>query len=110
MCNRSGVTRVPRRLPSSSATPAERTMSVEPVLSRVFAANEVLSVTLIDGGDTIAVRLRTADGGELGLLLPLPLGPALVDQIYDAAAAELAARQSRGTIRTAPKTSTSDGC
>ena len=79
----------------------------EPLPPRIFAATEVLSVTLIDGGDTIAVRFRTAEGGELGVLLPLPVGPALVDQIYDAAAAELAARQSRGTIRTDPEPSTS---
>ena len=46
----------------------------------------------------------------LSLVAALPVGPAFTDWIYDAAAAELAARQSRGTNRTHPETSTSACC
>lgn len=37
---------------------------------RVIAAKSVRSVDTIDGGDTVAVRMTTADGDGLCVLLP----------------------------------------
>ncbi len=38
----------------------------------VFAAVEVSGVEMIDGGRTLAIRLRKADGGEAAVLLTRP--------------------------------------
>lgn len=49
----------------------------------VVAARSLGDVALIDGGDTVAVRLRGADAGEIVLLLPRrlarELGPRLAE-------------------------------
>lgn len=50
----------------------------------VFAAVEVLGLTLIDGGDTVAARLRTADGGEAAILMPVRAGEELARRIGEA--------------------------
>lgn len=64
----------------------------DPMAPSVCATLDVLGVTLVDGGDTVAVRFRKADDSELALLLPLKVGAALVHQINEAAAKELAVR------------------
>lgn len=49
----------------------------------VIAARRLCAVGVIDGGDTVAVRLEGADSGEIVLLLPRTLardlGPRLAD-------------------------------
>lgn len=56
----------------------------EKVRPHVFAAVEVLGLTLIDGGDTVAARLRTADGGETAVLMPIGAGEDLARRIGEA--------------------------
>ncbi len=50
----------------------------------VQAATGVRSVEVIDGGDTLAVRLHTAAGGETCLLLPMGAVGDLLFQIAGA--------------------------
>ncbi|GJD95675.1 hypothetical protein [Methylobacterium iners] len=38
--------------------------------SAVLSVSELKGVEVIDGGDTLAVRFETPDGGELALLVP----------------------------------------
>lgn len=40
-------------------------------LTNVLAATRVQSVEVIDGGDTLVVRLHVADGSETCVLLPM---------------------------------------
>lgn len=47
----------------------------------VFAAIQVISTELIDGGRTLAVRLRKADGDEAVLLLSQSLAAELNRQL-----------------------------
>lgn len=47
----------------------------------VFAAVRVLSVGLIDHGNTIVMRLKRSDGGEEAILLPLAIGHDLLAQL-----------------------------
>lgn len=47
----------------------------------VLAARQVQSVEFIDGGDTLAVRLRIADGGDTCLLLPIGAVGDLLSQL-----------------------------
>ena len=49
----------------------------------VFAAVQVLGITLIDGGRTLAVRLQRADGEETVVLLAYPLAEDLNWQLAD---------------------------
>lgn len=50
----------------------------------VFAATEVMGAEKIDGGRTLAIRLRKADGGEAVILLPLHAAQDLSGQLTDA--------------------------
>ncbi len=53
---------------------------------QIVSAVQAHSAELIDGGDTLAVRMRTADGGEAALLIPAAAAIELVRM----AASELA--------------------
>lgn len=47
----------------------------------VFAVVRVVSVSVIDHGNTIVLRLKRSDGGEEAILLPLAIGHDLVAQL-----------------------------
>jgi hypothetical protein len=51
---------------------------------QVFAATDVTGAEAIDGGRTLAIRLRRADGGESAILLPLVVAQDLSSRIADA--------------------------
>lgn len=50
----------------------------------VFAATEVTGAEMIDGGRTLAIRFRRADGGESVILLPLLVAQDLSGRIAGA--------------------------
>jgi len=50
----------------------------------VFAATEVTGTEMIDGGRTLAIRFRRADGGESAVLLPLLVAQDLSGRIAGA--------------------------
>lgn len=50
-------------------------------LPSVLAATQVRSVEVIDGGDTLAVRIHVTDGGETCLLLPVGVVGDLLAQL-----------------------------
>lgn len=47
----------------------------------VFAAVDVSGVEMIDGGRTLVIRLRKADGGEAAVLLSRPVADDLSSRI-----------------------------
>lgn len=56
----------------------------EPTKPHVFAATQVLGVTLIDTGRTVAVRLQGPDGRKAAMLLPVPAAGELARQLTKA--------------------------
>ncbi|MGU3469161.1 hypothetical protein ACLBXO_30385 [Methylobacterium sp. C33D] len=55
----------------------------------VLGAAAVRSVEIIDGGGTLAVRLRSPDDGELCLLLPIGVVGDLLFQLAEAVSLSL---------------------
>lgn len=49
--------------------------------SAVLSVSALKGVEIIDGGDTVAVRFETPDGGELALLVPQRTVATLTDQL-----------------------------
>ncbi len=47
----------------------------------IFAIDEVLKVSLIDGGDTLAVQLRDTAGDEVAILLSVAVADGLNAQV-----------------------------
>lgn len=53
-------------------------------IAQVLAGAGLRSVEVIDGGDTVAVSLRTAGGEGVGLLLPLAVVSDLISHLAGA--------------------------